>query len=206
MKSGYGSIVLVPEISLTPQTLERFKGRFGDKVAVIHSKLSQGERYDEWRRIKDGDVKVVVGARSAVFSPVKNLKAVIIDEEHEYSYKSDMSPRYLTRDIAKFRMDSNNGILVMGSATPSIETYYDAIHGKYNLIEIKNRVDNKKLPEVNVVDMREELINGNKSIFSKKLYDEMKNSLTRHEQIIIFKQKRILNFYIMQSMRIRVQM
>lgn len=126
IKEGKSAIVLVPEIALTPQTVERFKGRFGDIVAVLHSRLSEGEKFDEWRRIKKGKVEVVVGARSAVFAPINNLKIIIIDEEHEYSYKSDITPKYLTREVAEYRVNYNNGLLVLGSATPSLESYYKA--------------------------------------------------------------------------------
>ena len=183
-------IVLVPEISLTPQTVERFKGRFGDVVAVFHSRLSVGERYDEWRRIQKGDVRVVVGARSAIFSPLKNLKLIIIDEEHEYSYKSETSPRYLTSEVAEFLVNQNSGLLVMGSATPSIESYYKAENGKINLIHIGRRVDNRKLPSVKVVDMRDELKNGNKSMFSRELFNAISENLEKKEQTLLFLNRR----------------
>jgi primosomal protein N' (replication factor Y) len=190
IKNNFGAIVLVPEIALTPQTLERFKGRFGDVVAILHSKLSEGERFDEWRRIKSGKVKVVVGARSAVFAPVQNLKLIIIDEEHEYSYKSEISPKYHTRNIAEFRIDRNNGLLIMGSATPSIESYYKALNGEYNLIEIDKRVKNCTLPEVTVVNMKDELKNGNKSVFSSILLKKIDNTLLKNKQIILFLNRR----------------
>ncbi|WDU84468.1 DEAD/DEAH box helicase family protein [Caloramator sp. Dgby_cultured_2] len=136
LKNGYGAIVLVPEISLTPQTVERFKGRFGSNVAIIHSRLSEGERFDEWRRIYNGEVSLVIGARSAVFAPVKNLKLIIIDEEHEHTYKSEITPKYDARYVAKLRIEATNGLLILGSATPSLESYYNAKNGKYHLIEI----------------------------------------------------------------------
>lgn len=185
-----GAIMLVPEIALTPQTVQRFKGRFGDTVAVFHSKLSEGERFDEWRRIKKGEVKVVVGARSAVFAPLKNLKIIIIDEEHEYSYKSELSPKYLTHEVAEFRVNHNNGLLVLGSATPSLESYYKAENNLYNLIEIDKRVDNKTLPEVNIVDMRDELRNGNKSMFSRELYEAIAQNIEDGNQTILFLNRR----------------
>lgn len=185
-----GSIIMVPEISLTPQTVQRFKGRFGDVVAVIHSRLSEGEKYDQWRRIKSGEVKVVVGARSAVFAPLKNLKIIILDEEHEYSYKSESSPRYDTREIAEFRISKNNGLLLLGSATPSLESYYKAERGIYNLIEIDKRINNIPLPEVKIIDLREELKNGNKSMFSQELYTGIEQNLRRSEQTILFLNRR----------------
>lgn len=190
INKGYGAIVMVPEIALTPQTLERFKGRFGEVVAILHSRLSDGERYDEWRRIKNGEVQVVVGARSAVFAPVNNLKLIVIDEEHEYSYKSEVTPKYLTREVAEFRVKNNNGLLILGSATPSIDSYYKALTGEYGLIEISERINNRKLPEVKVVNMCDELKNGNKSVFSMELINSIKNNLERKEQTILFLNRR----------------
>ncbi|SKA92428.1 replication restart DNA helicase PriA [Caloramator quimbayensis] len=190
IKMGYDAIVLVPEISLTPQTVERFKGRFGDVVAVLHSRLSDGERYDEWRRIKSGEVKVVVGARSAIFAPLNNIKLIIIDEEHEYSYKSEMTPKYHTREVAEYIVNENNGLLILGSATPSMESYYKAVNGEYNLIQILKRVDNMKLPDISVIDMREELKNGNKSMFSRELYTSISDNLKKGEQTILFLNRR----------------
>jgi primosomal protein N' (replication factor Y) (superfamily II helicase) len=187
---GNGAIMLVPEISLTPQTVERFKGRFGNIVAVIHSRLSEGEKYDEWRRIKSGEAQVAIGARSAVFAPVKNLKVIIIDEEHEYSYKSEITPKYLTSEIAEFRVDYNNGLLVLGSATPSVESYYKAKKGSYNLVEIENRIDNKRMPTVSIVDMREELRSGNKSMFSRELFELIGENIKSKQQTILFLNRR----------------
>lgn len=190
IKEGEGAIIMVPEIALTPQTLERFKGRFGDVVAIIHSKLSEGERYDEWRRIKSGEVKVVVGARSAVFSPVKNLKLIIMDEEHEYSYKSDVSPKYSTREVSEFRLSKSRGMLILGSATPSIESFYKTQTGEYALIEIPNRINNKQLPSVKIIDMCQELRNGNKSMFSIELLRDIESNLENNEQTILFLNRR----------------
>lgn len=187
---GEGAIVLVPEISLTPQTVDRFKGRFGGNVAVLHSRLSDGERYDEWRRIKRGEAKVVVGARSAVFAPVENLKLIIIDEEHEYSYKSETNPKYITREVAEFRMHMLDGLLILGSATPSIESYYMAINGKYNLVEMNERIQGATIPQVTIVDMRQELISGNKMIFSRELYEAIKQNLENKKQTILFLNRR----------------
>jgi primosomal protein N' (replication factor Y) (superfamily II helicase) len=190
MKDGFGAIVLVPEISLTPQTVERFKGRFGEVVAVLHSRLSEGEKFDEWRRIKNGDVKVVVGARSAIFAPIHNLKVIIIDEEHEYSYKSEVSPKYVTSEIAIHRAEYNKGLLILGSATPSIESYHKASIGLYNLVEIKKRVENISMPTVKIIDMRDELRNGNKSMFSMELYNSIEENIQLGNQTILFLNRR----------------
>jgi len=190
LRIGKGSIVLVPEISLTPQMVERFKGRFGNNIAVFHSKLSEGERHDEWFRVKTGKVKVAVGARSAVFLPMKNLGIIIIDEEHEGSYKSENSPKYNAREIAEFKQTIEGPIVVLGSATPSIETYFKSNRGEYNLISLNHRADGAFLPEVEIIDMREELAEGNKSMFSKKLYDELSQCLNRKEQAILFLNRR----------------
>ncbi|KRQ86923.1 Primosomal protein N' [Caloramator mitchellensis] len=190
INEGYGAIVLVPEISLTPQTVERFKGRLGDKIAVLHSRLSDGERFDEWRRIYRGEVNIVIGARSAIFAPVRNLKLIIIDEEHEHTYKSEITPKYDAKDVAEFRISQMDGILVLGSATPSIESYYKAKNGQFNLVEILNRANNSILPEVNIIDMREELKNGNRNIFSQQLVEEIRNNLELKNQIILFMNRR----------------
>ncbi len=190
LKAGGGAIVLVPEISLTPQTMERFMGRFGDVVAIMHSRLSEGERFDQWRRIKKDQVKVVVGARSAVFSPVKNLKLIIIDEEHEYSYKSEMSPRYDTREVAAYRANYDRGLLVMGSATPSLESFYKASRGEYNLIRITRRIGGMALPDVKIIDMREEMKSGNRLPFSRELIKGMEENLRLGLQTILFLNRR----------------
>jgi primosomal protein N' (replication factor Y) (superfamily II helicase) len=190
INNSYGAIVLVPEIALTPQTVERFKGRFGDTVAVLHSKLSDGERYDEWRRIKGGKVKVVVGARSAVLAPIENLKLIVIDEEHEYSYKSEVTPKYLTREIAEFRINENQGLLILGSATPSIESYNKALAGEYCLVQISKRIGSRKLPDVKIVDMKDEILIGNKTMFSRELYKAIKDNLEKKQQTILFLNRR----------------
>jgi primosomal protein N' (replication factor Y) len=190
LKNGYGAIVLVPEISLTPQTVERFKGRFGSNVAIIHSRLSEGERFDEWRRIYNGEVSLVIGARSAVFAPVKNLKLIIIDEEHEHTYKSEITPKYDARYVAKLRIEATNGLLILGSATPSLESYYNAKNGEYHLIEILKRANSNILPEVTIVDMKKELKNGNRSVFSKKLLEEISINLQERNQTILFINRR----------------
>jgi primosomal protein N' (replication factor Y) len=184
------AIILVPEISLTPQIVEKFLRRFGDTVAVLHSKLSLGERYDQWRKIKNNKMQIVIGARSAIFAPCDNLGLVIIDEEHESSYKSEMNPKYHTIEVAKYLCMENNGVLVMGSATPSIDDYYKAEIGNYKLLELKNRFNKNPLPNVEVVDMRVELEEGNKNIFSRRLYNSMKNSLLDKKQVILFLNRR----------------
>ena len=155
IKMNKETIVLVPEISLTPQTIERFQGRFGDTVAVLHSKLSNGKRFDTWRKIKEGKVKIVVGARSAIFAPFNNLGLIIIDEEHETAYKSSMNPKYDAIEVAEKRCEQVGGYLVKGSATPSIESYYKAKNGDMKLLSLDKRINNKKLPIVKIVDMRE---------------------------------------------------
>lgn len=189
VNNGKQAIMLVPEISLTPQTIERFKGRF-NRVAVLHSRLSTGERYDEWKRIKSGEVDVVIGARSAVFAPLNKLGIIIIDEEHENSYKSDKTPKYHTREVAKKRCEIEDAVLVLGSATPSLETFYDASNGKYILCTMNKRVHNRDLPALEIVDMRQEIESGNRTIFSKRLYDEIKNTLSNNHQIILFLNRR----------------
>lgn len=190
VERGYGAIVLVPEISLTPQTVKRFVERLGDKVAVFHSRLSKGEKYLEWQKVNSGTAKVIVGARSALFTPVKNLGIVIIDEEHDSSYKSGQSPYYHARDVAEKLCELNNATLVLGSATPDISTYYRAKFGEISLIELTERTNHRELPKTDIVDMREELIAGNKTIFSKRLYDEIKVNLSKKEQTILFLNRR----------------
>ncbi|MFZ5988190.1 MAG: primosomal protein N' [Bacillota bacterium] len=187
---GKQAIVLVPEISLTPQMVERFKGRFGDDVAVLHSRLSLGERYDQWRLVKDEKVKVVVGARSAVFAPFKDLGLVIIDEEHENSYKSEITPKYHAADIAAQRCALDNAVLIYGSATPSVETYFRAKSEKIELVEMTKRANNQVLPQVQIVDMRNELSDGNRSVFSRKLHEEIRRNIDIKQQTIIFLNRR----------------
>ena len=190
LMEGKSAIMLVPEIALTPQMIERFKGRFGKNVALFHSKLSPGERYDEWFRIKKGEASLVVGARSAIFLPLNNLGLIIIDEEHENTYKSDHNPKYSTKEVAKFLSELKGCKYILGSATPSIETYFEAQNGEIELIEIKNRVENKPLPDMELVDMREELKTGNLSILSRKLYHAIDETLKKGEQIILFLNRR----------------
>lgn len=190
IRNDQQAIILVPEISLTPQIVEKFLKRFGENVAVLHSKLSLGERYDQWKKIKNNEISIVIGARSAVFAPCDNLGLIIIDEEHESSYKSEMNPKYHTIDVAEYLCRENNAVLVLGSATPSIESYYKAQKGDYKLLELKNRFNKNPLPKVEVIDMRVELEEGNKSIFSRKLYNSMKNNLLDDKQVILFLNRR----------------
>lgn len=161
MNKGKSSIVLVPEISLTPQMVERFLARFGnEKIAVLHSKLSNGERFDEWNKIENGEARIIIGARSAIFAPVKNLGIIIIDEEHDMSYKSDKTPMYYAKDLAKYIASKNNCPLVLGSATPDISTYYNIQKDENsNLYVLKNRANNASLPTIDIVDLRQELAN-----------------------------------------------
>lgn len=196
LKKGKQAIVLVPEISLTPQTVERFVSRFGKKIAVLHSKLSLGERYDQWRKIKEGTVNIAIGARSAVFAPFDNLGIIIIDEEHEGSYKSSMNPKYDAIKVAEKRCELENSVLVLGTATPAINTYYLAEKGVYNLIELNKRANNQNMPEVKVIDMRDELEKGNKSIISEELYNEIKDKLNNNRQIILFLNRRGFSTFI----------
>ncbi|MDF2556273.1 MAG: priA [Bacillales bacterium] len=184
------AIMLVPEISLTPQMVTRFKSRFGDRVAVLHSGLSNGEKYDEWRKIVRGEVSVVVGARSAIFAPFKKLGIIIIDEEHEGSYKQEETPRYHARDIAIKRGNYHGCPVVMGSATPSLESFARAKKGVYSILELGSRVNEKALPKVTVVDMREELRNGNRSMFSMPLYEKIGDRLRKKEQIVLLLNRR----------------
>lgn len=184
------TIILVPEISLTPQTIDRFVGRFGSQVAVLHSKLSYGERFDQWRSIKEGSVKIVVGARSAIFAPFSNLGMIIIDEEHENTYKSSQNPKYDTIEVAIKRNELEGASVVMGTATPSMETYYNSLQGKFKLLQLNERATRGELPEVVLVDMRLELESGNKSIFSFELFKELKENLENKKQAILFLNRR----------------
>ena len=190
LEEGKSAIVLVPEIALTPQMIERFKGRFGSNVALFHSKLSDGERFDEWYRVKEGKASLIIGARSAIFLPAKNLGLIIIDEEHENTYKSYQNPKYQTKEVAEYIAKLIGCKVILGSATPTIESYYRAISGEMKLVELNHRVDNKPMPKMMLVDMREELRSGNKSLFSRRLYASMKEKLEKGEQIILFLNRR----------------
>lgn len=187
---GKSAIMLVPEISLTPQTVERFRARFGSAVAVLHSRLSAGERYDEWRRIRLGEVKVAVGARSAVFAPFEKLGLIVIDEEHENSYQSEHTPRYAAADVAQRRCEQHGAVLLLGSATPSLETWHRAKAGEFDILTLDKRINNRPLPEVEIVDMRAELAQGNKSMFSAALYRQMRECFFAQKQMILFLNRR----------------
>ena len=188
--AGKGAIVLVPEIALTPQTVGRFAARFGDRIAVLHSRLSPGERFDEWRRIRLGKAPIVIGARSAVFAPVEELGLIIIDEEHEGSYQSEITPRYHALDIARRRVRMNGGKLLLGSATPSLLSYYRALSGSYRLIELKHRVGGRPLPTVSIADMRAEFLEGNNGIFSSLLLSKLEACLKGGHQAMLFLNRR----------------
>jgi len=187
---GKEGIMLVPEIALTPQTVDRFAGRFGDCITVFHSNLSAGERYDAWRRISEGKVKVVIGARSAVFAPFKNLGIIIIDEEHEGTYKSDQSPKYHTIEVAEYRCQMNNAVLLLGSATPSLETYYRAQNNELKLITLNKRATEGILPYVEIVDMKQELSEGNKGLLSRRLLEGVAKALKDKKQSMLFLNRR----------------
>lgn len=190
LKNGKNAIMLVPEISLTPQIMASFKARFGDFVALLHSGLSAGERLDEWKRIFAGEARIVIGARSAIFAPVENLGIIIIDEEHEQSYVSESNPRYFTHDIAKFRASFNHCPLVLGSATPSVESYQKAVTGEYKLIELPTRANGRELPAIQIVDMIGEIRRGNSGIFSAQLLADLGQVVENKKQAMIFINRR----------------
>jgi primosomal protein N' (replication factor Y) (superfamily II helicase) len=196
LEQGLGSIVLVPEISLTPQTVERFKARFcagthQTLVAVLHSHLSAGERHDEWHKIRQGRARIVIGARSAIFAPVDPLGLIVVDEEHEHSYKQEEAPRYHARDVAVLRGQREGAVVVLGSATPSLESYYNAQHGKYCLLELPVRVDDKKMPVVRVVDLRDETRKQKgPPVFSLALAEAIRQRLEKREQVMLFLNRR----------------
>lgn len=190
VQRGKKAVMLVPEISLTPQMVERFSARFGPRIAVFHSGLSMGERYDEWRRIRDGGADIIIGARSAVFAPADDIGIIIIDEEHEQSYKSEMQPRYSTHEVARFRAKQYGAVLLLASATPRVESYFDAVKGKIRLLKLEKRFNENAMPEVTVVDMRGELERGNRSILSECLRSEIEQNLLRGEQTILFLNRR----------------
>lgn len=194
-KDKKGIIVMVPEIALTSSLIRQFHQRFGEKVAVFHSGLSAGERADEWKRVKNGDADIAIGTRSAVFAPFENLGLIIMDEEQEYTYKSDSSPRFHARDIAKFRCKQNNTLLVLASATPSIESYYMALNGRYSLNTISRRYGQANLPKVKIVDLNEEINKGNNSAFSEILIKELVENLQNHKQSIILMNRRGYNTF-----------
>lgn len=190
LEKGKEAIVLVPEIALTPQMVYRFKSRFGNDVAVMHSALSTGERYDEWRKIQRKEAKVVVGARSAIFAPFNNIGIIIIDEEHETSYKQEEAPRYHAREVAIHRAKYHQCPVVLGSATPSLESFARAQKGVYQLLTLPRRMNDRALPTVSIVDMREELRSGNRSMFSTELFEKLQQRLEKKEQTILFLNRR----------------
>ena len=198
VKQDKTAIVLVPEISLTPQMLDRFISRFGkETIAVLHSKLSIGERHDEWEKIKEGKAKIVIGARSAIFAPVQNLGIIIIDEEHDSSYKSESSPKYNAKEIAKKIAKEENIPLLLGSATPDLSTYYKAQQGKITILELTKRANNSSLPKVEIIDLKQELANGNRSMLSFELYQSIEENLKNKLQTILFLNRRGYSTFIM---------
>lgn len=195
-KQGKGVIVMVPEIALTPQLVSIFKGRFGQDVAVFHSALSMGERLDEWKRVRKGIAKIAVGTRSAVFAPFEDIGLIIMDEEQEYTYKSESTPRFHAREIAKLRCFEHNALLLLSSATPSVESFYNAENGKYSLCKLTKRYGNAKLPDVIVADMNEEKIVGNNTGFSGILIDSIAENLSSGEQSILLLNRRGFNTFV----------
>ncbi|MCX8129004.1 MAG: primosomal protein N' [Clostridia bacterium] len=196
LEKGKQAVVLVPEISLTPQMVERFKGRFGSDVAVLHSRLSLGERYDQWKLIKGGRIKVAVGARSAVFAPFEDLGMIIVDEEHESSYKSETTPKYNAKEVARERCIQHSAVIVYGSATPSVDAYFNAIGRNWGseegigLLEMTDRANRMNMPSVDIVDMRKELEDGNRSLFSRRLLEEIEKNIAAKQQTILFLNRR----------------
>jgi len=197
LKLGLSSIILVPEISLTPQTVARFKARFGDKIAILHSRLVGSKRISEWQRISSGAAQIVIGARSAIFAPVKNLGLVVVDEEHETSYKQEDVPRYNARDVAIKRAELSGAIVILGSATPSLESFYAAKNGRFALIELSERIDSRLLPAVDIVDMREEMTRAKRiPIFSQKLKEWIEKDIVEKKQVILFLNRRGFSTFI----------
>ncbi len=197
LEKGKTAIMLVPEISLTPQVLKNFRLRFGENVALLHSALSAGERFDEWRRLLKGEAKVCVGARSAIFAPLKNVGVIIVDEEHDNSYVSESNPRYSALRVAAFRREYNGCSLVLGSATPSIESYYNAKIGEYKLLELPERINKRALPQISVVNMCSEIYDGNNSLFSRRLESELHECMDGGNQAIIFINRRGYSSFMM---------
>lgn len=190
VQNGKTALVLVPEISLTPQMVSRFLSRFGNRIAVLHSALSLGERYDQWKRIREGSADIVIGARSAVFAPLDNIGIIIVDEEHSDTYKSEMSPRYSAKEVAAFRAKQYGAAVIFASATPSAESFYKAKNGDMKLLLMKYRYNKNEMPRIDIVDMRSELEAGNRSMFSRKLRDEIAKNISKGEQTILFLNRR----------------
>ena len=193
---GKTALMLVPEISLTPQMVSKFKSYFGNSIAVLHSSLSLGQRMDEFKRIKNGDARIVIGTRSAVFAPLSNIGVIIMDEEGEHTYKSENSPRYHARDVAIQRCGYHNCLLLMASATPSLETFYYAKNGRFHLFELKERFANAQLPQVDIIDMQAEAESGNNSLFSRELADKIRETIDKKEQVILLLNRRGFNTYV----------
>lgn len=193
LNAGKSAVLLVPEIALTPQMLSTFSSHFGDQVAVLHSSLSIGERYDEWKRIKRGEARLVIGTRSAIFAPVSDLGIIIIDEEQEETYKSENTPRYDAREVAKYRCKNSRALLVFGSATPRVSSMYNARRGVYSYFELTERFNEQELPDVKIVDMKRELRRGNSGDISSYLREELTANLSRGEQSILFINRRGTN-------------
>ncbi len=193
---GKSAIILVPEIALTPQMVAWFCARFGDSAAVLHSRLSAGERFDEWRRIRKGDARVVIGARSAIFAPCEDLGLIVVDEEHESTYLSDHHPRYDAREVAAIRCDNEGAALLLASATPSILSFAKARRGDYTLLEMPHRVGSRPLPKVTLVDMRQELEGGNRSVFSGILQQKLRSCMARGEQAMLLMNRRGYNTFV----------
>lgn len=196
LKAGKTALMLVPEISLTPQMLSKFKAYFGGVIAVLHSSLSLGQRTDEFKRIKNGEAKIVIGTRSAVFAPLSDIGVIIMDEEGEHTYKSEISPRYHARDVAIQRCGFHNAVLVMASATPSLESFYYAKKGRFHLFEIRKRYNDAVLPQVEIIDMQREAESGNDSLFSRKLMEKIGENLSKGEQTILLLNRRGFNTYV----------
>jgi len=197
LDKGQSAIVLVPEISLTPQLLAMFERRIGQHIAVYHSTLSAGQRYDEWKRMVTGQARIVIGARSAIFAPLQNIGAIIIDEEHETSYKSDIHPKYTAHEVARMRANIEGASLVLASATPSVESYIKAKNGIYTLVNMPNRLFGLKLPSVEIADMRQEIVLGNRTIFSGLLYNEIQRALDAGRQVMLFMNRRGYSTFVM---------
>ncbi len=197
LEQGKTGIMLVPEISLTPQVLMNFRSRFGNNVAILHSGLSAGERFDEWQRILLGEVQIVIGARSAIFAPIKNLGLIVVDEEHDGSYNSESNPRYSTIEVAKELAKLNGATLVLGSATPSLISYHSAMTGEYQLLEMKERINKKELPPLKIIDMGAEIRGGNTGIFSRALISAIEKTIESHNQAMLFINRRGYSSFLM---------
>ena len=204
LKIGKNAIVLVPEISLTPQMLDRFISRFGKSdIAILHSKLSIGERHDEWKRIREKKARIVIGARSAIFAPIENIGIIIVDEEHDSSYKSETNPRYNAKEIAKILAKKNKAPLLLGSATPDINTFYNATNEdeegntKIKLLTLTKRANQSSLPKVEIIDLKQELANGNRSMLSMELYNSIEENISQKRQTILFLNRRGYSTFIM---------